>query len=145
MGRVTDTTSCTTHISVTSSPAPPTSEQVSEPVPWLDSPTSPQERTSSKSAPNSASRLVVAPVSTLLPSVALGISPTPTVLVSLRPPSSTSSLRELPTTSDGKACSLKDRASRRNSLPLDPEFTSPPCELVIKINEAANLGKQLII
>merc|ERR1712166_1732556 len=134
-----------TTISVSSSPAPPTSEQVSEPVPWLSSPTSPEERTSRKSAPSSPSRLVVAPVLTLLPSAALGISPTPTVLVSLRPPSSTSSLRELPTTSDGEAFSLKDRALRRNSLPPDPEFTSPACELVIKINEAANLGKQLII
>merc|ERR1712166_1688638 len=50
-------------------------------------PTSPEERTSRKSAPSSPSRLVVAPVLTLLPSAALGISPTPTVLVSLRPPS----------------------------------------------------------
>merc|ERR1712195_272582 len=118
---------------------------VSEPVLWLSSPTSLEERTSRKSAPSSPSRLVVAPVLTLLPSAALGISPTPTVLVSLRPPSSTSSLRELPTSSDGKACSPLDRASKLNSRPPDPESTSSLNELVIKINEAANLGKQLII
>merc|ERR1712166_911220 len=77
--RLTDTTSCTTSISVSSSPAPPTSELVSEPAPWSSSPTSPLEKTSSRSAPSSPSRPVVAPKSTPLPSVALGTSPTPTV------------------------------------------------------------------
>merc|ERR1712166_566300 len=104
--RRTDPTSCTTNILVSSSPALPTSEPVT-----------------------SLSRPEDAPVSTLLLPEANGISPTPTDLESPRSLSSTSLSTELPTSSDGKACSRRAKTSRPNLTLLRPELNAAECTL----------------
>merc|ERR1712153_141324 len=139
--RLTDTTSCTTSISVSSSPAPPTSELDSEPEPWLSSPTSPEEKTSRRSALASPSRPVVSLVSTPPLLVELGISPTPIDSESLRLPSLTSSSKVSPTSSDGKACSREENPSKESSLSLSPASPFPNEQ---KENEDATLGKHFL-
>merc|ERR1711957_1063733 len=84
----------------------------------------------------------VVPESTPLLLVALGISPTPTVLVSPRPLSSTSSSRVSPTTSDGKACSRKDSPSTPSSPEPNPVLNAN--DQLTNINEAGNLGKHFL-